>query len=152
MNPPADGLSPQQKLAQSRQRLLDAMGYVPMVSNISGEPMLGRKQPAPPPRRPMSLAGLPARLRDSTAAQWAARWWSHHPLHDVADLGRPYLQDYAERHPARLMAYSAGVGAVLWLVKPWRLISTAALLSLTLKAGTKGLARAALTRQPEKRA
>lgn len=140
----ANSLSSQQKLADSRQRLLDAMGYVPMVSNISGEPMLGRSASPPAKRRSFSLALLPAQLRESVAAQWAVRWWQNHPVHDIADMGRPYLQDYAQKHPGKLMAYSASAGAVLWLAKPWRLISTAALLSLTLKAGTKGLVRATL--------
>ena len=142
-------VSSQQKLADSRQRLLDAMGYVPMVSNISGEPMLGRSAHQPKPKRSFSLSLLPARIRESVAAQWALRWWQNHPVHDIADMGRPYLQDYAQRHPAKLMAVSAGVGAAVWLAKPWRLVSAAAILSLTFKAGAKGLVRATLNSHRE---
>lgn len=149
VNTPLEGLSSQQKLAESRQRLLDAMGYVPMVSNLSGEPMLGRKAPPPRAKRSFSLSLLPAQLRASVPAQWVQRWWADHPVHDIADMGRPYLQDYARQHPGKLMAYSAGAGAVLWLARPWRLVSTAALLSLTLKAGTKTLAKAALKHKRE---
>lgn len=149
VNTPLEGLSSQQKLAESRQRLLDAMGYVPMVSNLSGEPMLGRKAPPPRAKRSFSLSLLPAQLRASVPAQWLQRWWADHPVHDIADMGRPYLQDYARQHPGKLMAYSAGAGAVLWLARPWRLVSTAALLSLTLKAGTKTLAKAALKHKRE---
>ncbi len=149
VSPPVEGLTAQQKLAESRQRLLDAMGYVPMVSNLSGEPMLGRKAPPPRAKRSFSLSLLPAQLRASVPAQWVQRWWADHPVHDIADMGRPYLQDYARQHPGKLMAYSAGAGAVLWLARPWRLVSTAALLSLTLKAGTKTLAKAALKHKRE---
>ena len=145
----ATPLNSQQKLTQSRERLLDAMGYVPMVSNVSGQPMLGRKMPTQPPAPPPTLAALPARVRDSVAAQWVRRWWVNHPIHEVAEAGRPYLQDYARRHPARLMAYSAGAGAVLLLAKPWRFLPVAALLSLTLKSGGKAMVRAAL--KPDRR-
>jgi len=140
----ANSLSSQQKLADSRQRLLDAMGYVPMVSNISGQPMLGRSARPQPSRRSFSLNLLPTQIRESVPARWALRWWQNHPVHDIADIGRPYLQDYAQRHPAKLVAVSAGVGAALWLAKPWRLVSAAAILSLTFKAGARGLVRATL--------
>ena len=133
-----------QKLAASRERLLDAMGYIPMRSNLSGQPMLGKAASGPATRRSFSLNSLPARLRESVALQWAGRWWANHPAHDIADLGRPYLQDFAQRHPARLVACSAGAGAALWLIKPWRLVSTAAILSLTLKAGAKGMLKASV--------
>jgi len=145
----ASSLNSQQKLSNSRQRLLDAMGYVPMVSNISGEPMLGRSAQPQPRKRWFSLNLLPTQIRESVAAQWALRWWQNHPVHDIADMGRPYLQDYAQRHPAKLMAVSAGVGAAVWLVKPWRLVSAAAILSLTFKAGAKGLVRATLNSRRE---
>lgn len=140
-------LTPQQRLAASRQKLLDAMGYIPMRSNVSGEPMLGLAAEHVTPRRSFSLRLLPERLRESVAAQWALRWWENHPVHDVADLGRPYLQDFAQRHPGKLVAYSAGAGAVLWLAKPWRIVSTAAILSLALKAGAKGMLRAGVKRR-----
>lgn len=139
-----DSLSSHQKLAHSRQRLLDAMGYVPMVSNISGEAMLGRSARQPAPKRSFSLKLLPTQIRESVATQWALRWWRNHPVHDIVDMGRPFLQDYAQQHPAKLMACSAAVGAALWLAKPWRLMSAAAILSLTFKAGAKGLVRATL--------
>lgn len=139
-------LSSQTKLAESRQRLLDAMGYEPMVSNITGEPVLGRKRAPEPERPPLSLRALPERVRESAAARWVQRWWQHHPARDVVDLGRPYLDRYAQKHPGKLVAYAAGAGAVIYLAKPWRLLSTAALLSLTFKAGTKSLVKAAARR------
>ncbi|RYF78072.1 MAG: hypothetical protein EOO29_20245 [Comamonadaceae bacterium] len=143
----ADGLNSHQKLAASRKRLLDAMGYVPMTSNVSGELMLGKDASAQSPRRSFSLSLLPAQLRESTAVQWAQRWWQDHPVHDIADLGRPYLKDYAQQHPAKLVACAAGVGAALWLMKPWRLVSTAAILSLAIKAGARGMLKASITRR-----
>lgn len=147
---PTPPRTPQQKLADSRQALLDAMGYVPMVSNITGEPMLGRSAAhAKKPRPKMSaasLALLPEQIRDSVALKWLARWWRHHPARDVVDLGRPYLEDFARRHPGQLVAYAAGAGSLLWLTKAWRLAPTAAILSLLLKSGTRSLVKAAVLR------
>ncbi|MDA7416023.1 hypothetical protein PGB34_06555 [Xenophilus arseniciresistens] len=147
MSKSARSLASQTRLAESRQRLLDAMGYVPMVSNITGEPVLGRKAAPEAPRPPLSLGALPGRVRESAAARWMQRWWQHHPARDVVELGRPYLDRYAQKHPGKLVAYAAGAGAALWLAKPWRLLSTAAVLSLTLKAGTRSLVKAAARRE-----
>jgi hypothetical protein len=61
------------------------------------------------------------------------RWWRRHPAHAVGQLARPVLEHYARQEPAKLMAVAAATGAVLVLVKPWRLLSVTAVLAAVLK-------------------
>jgi len=61
------------------------------------------------------------------------RWWSRHPANAVSQLARPILERYAQQQPVKLMAASAGIGALIFLVKPWRLLSVTALLAAALK-------------------
>lgn len=146
MNRPLTEISTQQKLANSREKLLDAMGYVPMTSNIDGQPMLGKTAAARPGHAQRISGQFSARLAEFAPVRWLQSWWQHHPAHAVVDLGRPYLETYAQRHPGKLVAMSAGVGAVLWLVKPWRLLSTAAIVSLVVKTGAKEAIKAGFRR------
>ncbi|MBN8756473.1 MULTISPECIES: hypothetical protein [Variovorax] len=61
------------------------------------------------------------------------RWWRRHPAHAAGQLARPMLEHYARKQPAKLMAVAAATGAVLVLVKPWRLLSVTAVLAAVLK-------------------
>jgi hypothetical protein len=61
------------------------------------------------------------------------RWWRRHPAHAVGQLARPMLEHYARKEPAKLMAAAAATGAVLVLVRPWRLLSATAVLAAVLK-------------------
>ena len=61
------------------------------------------------------------------------RWWRRHPAHAVGQLARPLLEHYARKEPAKLMAAAAATGAVLVLVRPWRLLSATAVLAAVLK-------------------
>jgi hypothetical protein len=68
-------------------------------------------------------------------AQRAAQvWWRHHPAHLAVEVGTPVLQAYAQRHPGRLVAGAAVVGAVLVLARPWRLISVTTVVVALLKS------------------
>lgn len=131
-------LTPQQKLALSRAELLEAMGYhEPTPSFGEGTPPGGA---ALPPQ-----AGLPSRSAPRRRRSVLARWWSRHPFHSVAELGRPFLEDMAQKQPGKLMAYGAGTGALLMIIKPWKLLSVATLLSLALRTSNlSGLIAGAL--------
>lgn len=61
-------------------------------------------------------------------------WWRYHPAHMVTDLADPLLRGYARRRPVQLLAISAGVGAVLVLARPWKLISIGTLAIALLKS------------------
>jgi hypothetical protein len=40
------------------------------------------------------------------------------------------LARYARRHPARLLAYGAGTGALAIVLRPWKLLSSATVVAL----------------------
>lgn len=61
------------------------------------------------------------------------RWWRRHPANAVGQLARPMLERYAREQPATLMAAAAATGALVVLVKPWRLLSITAVLAAVLK-------------------
>ena len=50
-------------------------------------------------------------------------WWQHHPAHLAVDIGRPFLNKFAQNKPMQLLGMAAGVGAAVVLIKPWRLVS-----------------------------
>ena len=60
-------------------------------------------------------------------------WWAKQPLRVAvllaADAGDVLLRPVAQQHPYRLMLGAAGAGALLVLARPWRWISTPALLA-----------------------
>jgi hypothetical protein len=117
-------LTPKQKLALSRAELLEAMGYHDIAPSDAVAPQLVS---AREPR-----GGVPAPA-PTTRRGVLARWWSRHPLNSAVDLGRPFLESMAERQPGRLMAYGVGTGALLMVVKPWKLLSLATVLSLAFR-------------------
>jgi hypothetical protein len=89
---------------------------------------------------PASHDGHPRGRREGGGNVWlsvgrsvAERWWRRHPAHAAGQLARPLLERYARKEPAKLMAIAAATGAVLVLVKPWRLLSTTAVLAAVLK-------------------
>jgi hypothetical protein len=118
-------LTPKQKLALSRAELLEAMGYHEIAPNAGAAPQRGAAHLARP--------GAPMRPTTHRSRGLLARWWSRHPIHSAVDLGRPFLEDMARRQPGKLMAYGAGTGALLMVIKPWKLLSLATLLSLALR-------------------
>ena len=61
------------------------------------------------------------------------RWWNRHPVNAAGQLARPLLEHYARQNPVKLLAISAGIGALVILTKPWRLLSATALLAAFLK-------------------
>ena len=69
----------------------------------------------------------------SVARSVVQRWWRRHPAHAAGQLARPLLEHYARKEPAKLMAAAAATGALLVLVKPWRLLSVTAVLAAVLK-------------------
>jgi len=108
-----------EKLARSRAELLLAMGY-------QGDDLVhGRAAASHADPRPSLLAKLGLGV--------LARWWTRHPLNAAVELSRPLLDRYAQRSPGRLVACSAGVGGLLVILKPWRLLSLATVVTLLFK-------------------
>ncbi|RSZ47128.1 MULTISPECIES: hypothetical protein [unclassified Variovorax] len=138
-------LTPQQRLALSRRAL------VRQLNDDAGAPAEGdgqndleyaygseASQAAATPDDPRHGHSPRKRRRDEN--MWLAvgrsvveRWWRRHPAHAVGQLARPVLEHYAHKEPAKLMAAAAATGAVLVLVKPWRLLSATAVVAAVLK-------------------
>lgn len=75
------------------------------------------------------------------AAGWLGRarhilrtWWRHHPASMGVELATPALASYAARKPVQYLGIAAGVGALLALTRPWRLVSATGLLVAVLKS------------------
>jgi len=93
---------------------------------------------APHSRSPQKPTGVVSRLLSrapygSVVSSLFERWWRRHPANAVGQLARPILGRLAREQPLKLMATAAGVGALIVLIKPWRLLSVTALLATALK-------------------
>jgi hypothetical protein len=119
-------LTPQQRLAISRRALVQQLRGSEAAADAS-PPAPGRRLP---PRRENALDRVPWA---SVARNVAQRWWRRHPANAVGQLARPLLDRYAREQPAKLMAAAAAAGALVVLVKPWRLLSITAVLAAALK-------------------
>ncbi len=121
-----ENLTPQQRLALSRQALVyQLQGGRPAVE-VSDDP-----SPASLPRRRVGI--LDQFAWTSVARSMTQRWWRRHPANAVGQLARPLLDRYAREQPAKLVAAAAAAGALVVLVKPWRLLSATALIAALLK-------------------
>jgi len=78
---------------------------------------------------------------DEDPARWFARlkraavaWWRTHPARLGVELAKPVLSRYAARKPAQFLGIAAAVGAIVIVVRPWRLISVTGLVVTLLKS------------------
>ena len=82
----------------------------------------------------------PASVRERALNIWSAAkygvraWWEFHPVRAVGAIAEPLVADYAERKPFRLLGMAAGVGALVVVAKPWRLVSVGGLAVAALKS------------------
>ena len=116
-------LAAKAKLAQSRSQLLAAMGFEQLRTDADEVVAVERV--------PAATSGLAA-IEDKINRSPIGRWWHRNALRSYLQLGEPLLENYARKHPGRLVAYSAGVGVVLWVLKPWRLLSATTVVTLLL--------------------
>lgn len=61
------------------------------------------------------------------------RWWRRHPVNAAGQLALPLLERYAREHPAKLIAAAAAAGALVVLIRPWRLLPITAILAAVFK-------------------
>ena len=93
----------------------------------AGGPEPGRAASAP--RRFSSRGGWVGGI--SGAAQ---TWWRHHPAQMALELATPTLQSTLRTRPFLVLGISAGVGALLVVTRPWRLISLTTLVVAIVKS------------------
>lgn len=85
--------------------------------------------PEPEIESPASISGWLAVARHSVRA-----WWEFHPVRVVGAVAEPVLAEYARQRPIKLIGIAAGVGAVLVVTRPWRLVSVGGLAVAALKS------------------
>lgn len=133
------GLTPgtTSRATTARQRL--ELSRSKLVRQMSGDSDRKRSRLEEPEIR-VDAFGMQDQRTNAPLGTWAlvklglGSWWRHHPANLAVTLGRPVLQRFAKRRPFQLLAASAGVGAVVVLIKPWRLVSLGGLAFATLKS------------------
>ncbi|MBO9512952.1 MAG: hypothetical protein J7549_02455 [Variovorax sp.] len=121
-------LTPQQRLSLSRRALID------QLQGDAGEPDPNWLDEAPdesPRHANHATAGSGAWA--AVAGHVVRRWWRRHPANAAGQLARPLLERYAREQPVKLMATAAAAGALVVLIRPWRLLSATAILATVLK-------------------
>jgi len=78
---------------------------------------------------PASGSGWFAIARHSVRA-----WWEFHPVRVAGVVAEPVLAEYARKRPLKLIGIAAGVGAVVVVTRPWRLVSVGGLAIAALKS------------------
>ena len=122
-----DALTPRQRLALSRAELMATMGYrLPQGDVDPAVDAAAQWSERVPPAAPTWVDRMGGRF----GLDILSRWWRRHPVSSFAQLSTPLLESYAAKHPGRLLAYSAGTGAMLVILKPWRMLSAATVLAL----------------------
>lgn len=120
-------LSPQERLAISRKALVRHMSRHQRVHQDESPSDLDAAEP---------LSGPPAGGTTWRLIKYATRtWWHRHPASAVVELAQPLLEDYAQAHPFKLLGFSAGAGAALVVIRPWRLVSVGVLLTALKSSG-----------------
>jgi hypothetical protein len=61
-------------------------------------------------------------------------WWQFHPARAMGAIAEPFIEEFAERRPFRLLAISMVAGAAIAVVRPWRLISVGGIALAALKS------------------
>lgn len=64
----------------------------------------------------------------------ARAWWRNHPAQLAVEMATPALRSYMRKRPFQVLALSAGVGALLVVTRPWRLISLTTLVVAIVKS------------------
>jgi hypothetical protein len=91
---------------------------------------------SPPDFDAEPLSGPPAGGTTWRLIKYATRaWWYRHPASAVVELAQPLLEDYAQAHPFKLLGFSAGAGAALVVIRPWRMVSVGVLLAALKSSG-----------------
>ena len=136
-------MTPAEKLERSRLAIVDylAKGERGHRQRTRRDEPEERIEEPDPPQEPYEQA----RVEDGTGFfsrnPWlagmsgAARaWWRHHPAQMAVEMATPALRSYMRRRPFQVLALSAGVGALIVVTRPWRLISLTTLVVAVVKS------------------
>ena len=120
-------LSPQERLAISRRAIVRHMHkndeHVEQVSQENDAGKAFGEQSSALPSGNWNLF-----------KQAVRSWWYHHPAKIVVEIANPLIGQYAKANPVKLLGVSAGIGAAVVFLKPWRLISVGGILLAAMKS------------------
>lgn len=117
-------LTPQERLAISRRAIIRHMNR----HNLDADALSDGDFDDSDKPRPNS-AGTLAIIKHAVRV-----WWHRNPASTAVELASPLLDDYATAHPFKLISISAGVGAAVVVIRPWRMVSTGTLLATAVKS------------------
>ena len=129
-------MTPAEKLDRSRLEIIEflARGHHPQDRSDADSPSPGEHgehQDGPGKNKGRFFSGN-RWLRGMSSA--ARAWWNHHPAQMAVELATPALQSYMRKRPFQVLALSAGIGALLVVTRPWRLISVTTLVVAIVKS------------------
>lgn len=151
-------LTPQERIALTRQALLRQMGVRPENGSSSTQAShdghtresVGLEDDFENDAHDGTYAeGLSGLWRSASHA--ARAWWRSHPAHVVVEVAEPVLGRVARKSPMKLLGAAAAVGAVVVFARPWRLISMTGLVVAALKSTQASSLLSSLIAPPEKR-
>ncbi|HSW19993.1 MAG TPA: hypothetical protein VLJ86_22430 [Ramlibacter sp.] len=135
----APAAAPQAEADTSRQA--DAERQMERVLKDTAPDTSAREERSAPVQGPHSPAAQHERRaeqlfggRFAGLGEAGREYWRNHPARLVAELATPAMSAYAQRHPARFLAFAAGAGALIYLARPWRLISVTGLAIAALRS------------------
>ena len=146
-------LNPQERLALSRKALVRHMSRDSTPHHTTHQETTAsgstqgqtEEESSPPQSRSRFSSGTLGLLKRGLRT-----WWRQHPANFAVSVAQPLLGRYASQSPFRLLAISAGVGAALVVIKPWRLVSLGGIALAALKSSEfSGLLSSMLASQPD---
>ena len=117
-------VTPQERLAITRKAIIRHMNRDNRLASSDDSPELDKPQFA---RRGVFGAW-------DSARHALLVWWHRHPASSAVELAKPLMSEYAQSHPFILLGVSAAAGAVIVLMKPWKMMSPGSLLVTALKS------------------
>ncbi|MES2483553.1 MAG: hypothetical protein V4609_16315 [Pseudomonadota bacterium] len=74
------------------------------------------------------------RVRLARMTETARDYWQEHPAHFALEMATPGLKRFAQRRPVTFLALSAAAGALIFVARPWRMISITGLAVAALRS------------------
>ena len=118
--------TPQERLAASRKAILKHMTRDEKTMSRSDDPYEIEDE--------SGVTSNTSTFWPSALARAVRTWWMHHPVSMAVDVARPVLGRYARGHPFKLLGAAAAAGAVIVLIRPWRLLSVGGILLAAVKS------------------
>ena len=116
-------LTPQERLANSRKAIVGHM--------LGGA---SRKNRTEQDREGRDFSQSAGTSRWSTFKNAVLSWWHHHPAHVALDIAQPLIGKYASEQPLKLLGIAAAAGALIMLVRPWRMVTIGGVLLAAVKS------------------